>query len=104
MGVVEGMKMKIINKIDDITGYIYVIEFESTDIDTKEIKKRRFDVKYVYDENIDGKEENPYFYIMDPGVYYLDENNEPVYIESNIKETQLLKQAIRVIAMQGMQK
>lgn len=28
--------MTIIDQIDDITGYIYVIEFESTDIDTNE--------------------------------------------------------------------
>ena len=96
--------MKIIDKIDDIIGYIYVIEFESTDIDTNEIKKRRVDVKYICDENVDGKDVDPYYYIMDPGVYYIGEDNEPVYVESNIKETQLLKQAIRVIVMQGMQK
>lgn len=93
--------MKIIEKIDDITGYIYVIEFESTDIDTKEIKRRRFDVKYVYDENIDGKEKDPYYYIMDPGVYYVGEDNEPVYVESNIKEAQLLNQAIKLIQKQA---
>ncbi len=92
--------MKMIDKIDDITGYIYVIEFLATDIDTKEINKRRVDVKYVCDENVDGKDVEPYFYIMDPGVYYVGENNEPVYIESNIKENQLLDQAIRLIRMQ----
>ncbi len=96
--------MKIIDKIDDINGYIYVIEFESTDIDTNEIKKRRVDVKCVCDENIDDKDVDPYYYIMDPGVYYVGEDNEPVFVESNIKETQLLNQAIREIVMQGMQK
>jgi hypothetical protein len=93
--------MKIIEKIDDITGYIYVIEFDSTDIDTGEVIKRRVDVKYVCDENIDGKDVDPYYYIMEPGVYYVDENKEPVFVESNIKETQLLNQAIRTIIMQG---
>ncbi len=93
--------MKIIDKIDDITGYIYVIEFESTNVGTNKINKRRFDVKYVCDENVDGKDAEPYFYVMEPGVYYVDEDNQPVFVESNIKETQLLNQAIKLIQTQG---
>lgn len=93
--------MKIIEKLDDINGYIYVIEFESNDVDTYEIKKRRVDVKYVSDENVDDKDIVPYYYIMDPGVYYIDANNEPVYIESSIKETQLLTEAIKIIQNQN---
>ncbi len=87
--------MKIIDKINDLNGYIYVIEFETHQKNTGKTVARRVDVKCVT-ETIE-----PYYYIMDPGVYYLDKNNEPVFVESNIEETQMLNHAIELIQSAG---
>lgn len=83
--------MKIIEKIDDLNGYIYVIEFESTDVNIKAEDGQRIDVKYVAEDT------EPFYYIMSPGIYYVDSNNEPVFVDSYFEESQLLDQAIELI-------
>lgn len=87
----ERFKMKIIEKIDDLNGYIYVIEFESTDVNIKAEDGQRIDVKYVTEDT------EPFYYIMSPGIYYVDSNNEPVFVDSYFEESQLLGQAIELI-------
>lgn len=83
--------MKIIDKIDDLNGYIYVIEFESTDVNIKAEEGQRVDVKCVTEDT------EPFYYIISPGIYYVDSNDEPVFVDSYFDESQLLDQAIELI-------
>ena len=84
-------RMKIIDKIDDMNGYIYVIEFESTDVDINAREGQRVDVKCVTEDT------EPFYYIIDPGIYCVDSNSEPVFVDSYFEESQLLNQAIELI-------
>ena len=78
--------MRILEKIDDITGYIYVIELCSL---------KRVDIKEVTHE----QDNVPYYYILEAGVYHLVDN-EPVYENTTYDEDKLLSEAISLIKSQ----